>query len=148
MEVGKLSMKPLTAYRLIAIDKCPGVRPTGIGGVSRWIMSKAILAFINADIQEVVGGSYQLCVGQACGCEVAIHALSNLFEKDTKDTTEGVLLVDASNAFNNLNRKATLMNVRRICPSFAAILTNTYRSDLIRPSSLMAKPSCPVREPH
>ena len=118
-------LKPLTACRLIALDKCPGVRPIGIGEVSRRIISKAILTVINADIQEVVG-CYQLCVGQASGCEAAIHALGKLFEKDT---TEGVLLVDASNAFNNLNRKATLMNVQRICPSFAAILTNTYRSD-------------------
>ena len=40
---------------------------------------------------------------------------------------EGVLLIDASNAFNSLNRQATLMNVQKLCPVFAAALVNTYR---------------------
>ena len=40
---------------------------------------------------------------------------------------EGFLLVDASNAFNNLNRRATLHNCQSSCPSLAPILTNMYR---------------------
>ena len=47
-------------------------------------------------------------MGQTSGCEAAIHVLDNLFDKD---------------------RKATLLNVQRICPSFAPILVNTYRSE-------------------
>ena len=42
--------------------------------------------------------------------------------------TEGVLLVDASNAFNSLNRHAALLNMFQLCPPLATILTNTYRS--------------------
>jgi hypothetical protein len=116
-------LKPLTASRLIALDKCPGVRPIGVGEVSRRIMSKAILSIIRSDIQNTVG-AHQLCVGQKSGCEAAIHALDALFDEDT---TEGVLLIDASNAFNSLNRQATLMNVQKLCPVFAAALVNTYR---------------------
>ena len=41
------------------------------------------------------------------------------------DDTEGVLLVDASNAFNSLNRAVALQNVRQLFPSFAPILINT-----------------------
>ena len=46
--------------------------------------------------------------------------------------TEAVLLVDASNAFNSLNRQAALLNIRHLCPSIATALINTYRD----PSSL------------
>ena len=116
-------LQPLIACRLIAMDKCPGVRPIGIGEVVRRILSKAILSVIRYDIQEAVG-SHQLCVGQKSGCEAAIHVLEELFHEDT---TEGILLIDASNAFNNLNRQATLMNVQSLCPAFAATLVNTYR---------------------
>ena len=90
-------------YRLVALNKCPGVRPVGVGEVSRRIISKAILSTIREDIREVVG-SLQMCVGQRSGCETAIHAMNEIYEKDA---TEGLLLVDASNAFNSLNRKST-----------------------------------------
>ena len=37
-------------------------------------------------------------------------------------------MVDASNAFNSLNHIVALHNIRQLCPSFAPILINTYRS--------------------
>ena len=40
-----------------------------------------------------------------------------------------ILLVDASNAFNSLNRKTALHNIRSLCPTLSTILINTYRSD-------------------
>ena len=43
--------------------------------------------------------------------------------------SEAVLLADASNAFNSLNRKAALHNIHSLCPPLAVILTNTYRED-------------------
>ena len=48
---------------------------------------------------------------------------------------EGILLVDASNAFNNLNRQVALHNIQAICPSLATILINTYRILDIEPDS-------------
>ena len=44
----------LTAFvacRLIALNKCPGVRPIGIGEVVRRILGKAVLATIGDDIR-------------------------------------------------------------------------------------------------
>ena len=105
-------LKPLTANRLVALDKCPGVRPVGIGETSRRIMSKVILTVISKDIREVVG-LRQLCVGQKSGCKAAVHALNDIYEQDS---TEGVLLIDALNTFNSLNRKATLANTLSLCP--------------------------------
>ena len=37
--------------------------------------------------------------------------------------------MDASNAFNTLNRKVALLNVQKRCPSLAKILINKYRLD-------------------
>ena len=118
-------LRPLTACRLVALDKCPGVRPVGIGEVSRRIISKTILSILRSDVAEVVGTD-QLCVGQKSACEAAIHTLDEIFREDS---TEGVLLIDASNAFNTLNRKAALANSLNLCPSIATVLINTYRSD-------------------
>ena len=44
------------------------------------------------------------------------------------EDTEAVLLVNATNAFNSLNRQVALHNIRRLCPSLATILINTYRA--------------------
>ena len=45
------------------------------------------------------------------------------FESNSK---EDILLVDAKNAFNNLNRKAALFNIEQLCPPFDRYLRKTY----------------------
>ena len=42
------------------------------------------------------------------------------------DTTEGILLIDAKNAFNSLNRKAALHNIQQTCPELATFVRNIY----------------------
>ena len=120
-------LAPLTASRLVTLDKCPGVRPIGIGETVRRILGKAILTAIKMDILEAAG-ALQLCAGQEAGNEAAIHAMRHIFEDDT---SEAVLLADASNVFNSLNRIAALHNVHSLCPPLAVILTNTYREDTL-----------------
>ena len=51
--------------------------------------------------------------------------MSDLFHQED---TEAVLLVDADNAFNPLNREAALHNIGVVCPSFFKILKNTYNA--------------------
>ena len=58
-------------------------------------------------------------------CEAAIHAMRDIF---SDSLTERVLLVDASNAFNSLNRHAALLNMFHWCPPLATTHTNTYCS--------------------
>ena len=65
-------------------------------------MYKGILAVIKYDILEAAG-ALQLCVGQEAGSEAAIHAMRNVFQDGQ---SKAVLLVDATNAFNSLNRQA------------------------------------------
>ena len=110
------------ACRLIALNKMPGVRPIGIGEVSRRIVNKAIISIIYDEIKQVAGTT-QLCAGLEAGCEIGIHSMRALFEEST---TEGALFVDASNAFNLLNRQTALLNIHSLCPALAVVLTNTY----------------------
>ena len=96
------SISPLLACRLIALDKNPGVRPIGIGDTARWIIAKAVLSVVKSDVQDATG-CLQLCGGQIAGIEAAVHAVRTAFDSDD---SEAVLLADASNAFNSLNRQA------------------------------------------
>ena len=91
--VDPTGIEVLITCRLIPLDKCPGVRPIGIGETPRRIMA-------------------------------AIHVIRTIF---TADDCDAVLLVDANNAFNALNRMTALHNIRVLCPAFATILINTYR---------------------
>ena len=104
--------KALLACRLLALDKCPGIRPIGICETHRRIISKAILAVTRSDLREAAGAE-QLCAGQIAGIEAAIHSVRCAFSDDESDA---VLLVDATNAFNTSNRQVALINVRHLCP--------------------------------
>ena len=128
-----------TACRLCAIDKCPGVRPIGISEVPRRVIGKAIMEVVGRDVQSAAG-SLQLSAGQVAGRETAVHAMRELFEDED---SEGVLLVDAKNAFNNLNRKAALWNIKVLCPSLAPAPTGKTQSYL-----WAVRRFIPVKEQH
>ena len=111
------------ACRLIALDKNPGVRPIGIGEILRRIVGKAIGWVLNPDIQ-LAAGPLQVSTGMKGGAESAIHAMNKIFNSEGCD---GVILVDASNAFNVLNRRVALHNIQIICPPLATAIINMYR---------------------
>ena len=73
--------------------------------------------------------SSQLCTGQDAGNEAAVHGIAMRAIYDNP-STEAVLLADASNAFNNLNRQIALRNIQMLCPSLSTVLINTYREDV------------------
>ena len=53
-------------------------------------------------------GCLQLCAGQEAACKAGVYAMRTLFKDED---VEAILLVDAANAFNSLNRGAALQNV-------------------------------------
>ena len=124
--VDPCGLSAFIACRLIALDKCPGVRPIGIGETARRIIGRAIARVLSKDIQEAAG-PLQLCAGQLSGCESAVHAMRELFESPE---IEAIILVDTTNAFNSLNRQAALRNIHHLCPPLSKILINTYREDV------------------
>ena len=118
-------LSAFVACRLISPNKRPGVRPIGIVEVHRRIIVKAILVLLKQDILDAAG-PLQVCVGQESGCEAAIHAMRQIF---ADEKTEGTLLVDATNAFNLINRQAALHNISVICPLLAQqVPFNTYQA--------------------
>ena len=123
--VDPTALDAFTACRLVALDKCPGVRPIGIGEVVRRIIGKAVLAAAGLQVQEVTG-ALQVCIGQRGGSEAAVHAMRHIFQDAN---SEAVLLVDATNTFNSLNRQVALQNVLRLCLSIAPAIVNMYHAD-------------------
>ena len=87
----------------------------------RRIIAKVALSIIRSDIQRAAG-PIQLCARQMSGVEAAIHSMRTMF---LNDHTEGMLLVDASNAFNSLNRNMALNNIQHKWPAFFSLLVNT-----------------------
>ena len=62
------------------------------------------MSIVKGDV-IISGSRVQICSGQKGGSEAAIHLIRKAFESEG---AEAVILVDAANAFNNINRKAFL----------------------------------------
>ena len=107
----------------IPLNKNPGVRPIGVGEMLRRLVAKSVLSVVRGDITQVCG-AMELCAGQCAGAEAAVHAISECFQQED---VEAALFVDASNAFNSLNRAAAMHNIRIVCPSVAIFVINIYR---------------------
>lgn len=107
------------------------MKPIGIGEVIRRIIGKCVMNIAKEDVMELSG---------CARCSVYIDVLdrwpavkppympctlySAIFEADE---TDGVLLTDASNAFNALNSQAALHNFRVQCPIITVLAMNTHR---------------------
>ena len=89
----------------------------------RRIIGKYIKWVVKEDIQEPAG-LLHMATGLQSGAEVAIHSMKEIFDDEQ---TDAVILVDASNAFNSLNRNAALHNIQILCPQFSTILISRYR---------------------
>ena len=85
-------------------------RCIAIGNTARHIIARAILVTVRGDIQDAAGPLHSVC------------------ESLLQDDTEAALLVDASNAFNSINRLLALHNIRYLCPSISTVLINCYRA--------------------
>ena len=58
-------------------------------------------------------GTLHTCAELKSGIEATTHAVKKSYEEEG---SECLLLVDADNAFNKLNRKVSLKNIKRLSP--------------------------------
>ena len=117
------SLDVFLACRLVPLDKQPGLQPIGVGEVLRQITAKIVMSVVKEDVIDS-SSSVQMCLGQEAGREAAIHSMRELFEDQE---SEAVLLVDAANTFNNINRKALIRNIEVLCPIFGRYVKNCYQ---------------------
>ena len=118
----------LVACQLIPLEKSLGVRPTGLDEVLRRIIGEAIMTVLKFDILNV--NSYQqFPAGLELGCEVAVHAVLDLFEENA---TYGLIQKDTRNGFNSINQTILLHNVNILFPEIATYISNCY----MKPSRL------------
>ena len=68
MENQLASLEGFLAYRLIPLDKNPGLQPIGIGELSRCIAGKVVVTHFQTEIVTLVG-SLQIFVGHEAGYE-------------------------------------------------------------------------------
>ena len=71
------------------------------------MIGRSVCSATRADIEHLCGVD-QLCGGIKCGIEGAIHAMNDVYSLNHASADWGVLLIDASNAFNSLNHAALL----------------------------------------
>ena len=119
------NISALIANHLITLDKCPGVRPIGIGETLRHVVGKAVCYATRVDV-ELACGSDQLCGSVRSGIGGAIHTMTSSFLQHGATSGWVVLLVGASNAFNSLNHVALLWNVQRLWPRCSRFVFNNY----------------------
>jgi len=105
-------------------DNC--IRPIGVGECLRRIIGKTITGLLKEDIIRAVG-TLQTCARLESGIEAATHAVRESYEEEG---SEFLLLADADNAFNKLNRKVSPENIKRLCPPMYTYLYlhNSYNT--------------------
>ena len=116
------STEGFLACQLIPLNKNPGLRPIGVSEVLKKIIGRVIVSVVRNDIISSVS-SLKVRAGHEACCEAAIHAMHTTFEDEK---TEAVLLVDAANGFNSVNRQVFLHKICIICSPIATYLTNCY----------------------
>ena len=122
--VDPVGLEALLANRGIAIDKNPGLRPVGVGEIVRRIIGKAVMVVTGEKVQEAVG-ALQLCAGHPVELSLRFMRCEDFSDDDDSD---GILLIDADNAFNRVNRAVALWNIQFTCPEMKHVLINFYRS--------------------
>ena len=128
-EIHPSYLQALVAGRLIPLDKNLGVRPIGIGEVLRRIISSATMSLIKPELVNATA-PLQTCAGLSGGIEASIHAMRKIYDDEE---TEGILLIDASNAFNALNRRAALHNLQFTCPELSDFVRDIYSTEAVSP---------------
>ena len=74
------------------------------------------MKILNKDAMHAAG-SLQIFAGQENRAEAAIRAMYEIYNNEH---SEAVLLVDAKNAFNSIDRNVIIHNIFVVCPAISA----------------------------
>ena len=122
----------LSAYRelmlghLIGTNKCPGVRPVGVGETWRWILAKCVLAVTGVEAKEACGTEKSSAGGWRPVLKVGFMQCASCVNS-TPRRRNGCFYSLARNAYNEENRTDMLWAVRHKWPSGTRFALNCYR---------------------
>lgn len=88
------------------------------------LLAKTTAHFLKEEIKSAAG-PLQVCTGLSARAEAAIHTTSQVYEEEE---TYGILLIDATNALNQMNRAVATHNIQISCPLMSKYIIYTYRS--------------------
>lgn len=113
---------PLTACRLIVLDK---IQELGQSESGRHLGTSSPRSFSKSH-----ESTFRRLLGAYNCVPVRKRHVRDLRNEEAikEEGIEVVLIVDASNALNSLNREAAFRNVHILCLALAPMLTNTYRT--------------------
>ena len=122
-------IRALKANKMIALDKCPGIRPIGVGDVAYRLCAK-IMIEITGDTVQTECLAEQICSRVKAGIEGSIHSFRDMFNELSQDGW-GLLLMDAANAFNSMSRSAAIWNWRVLWSRSSRFIFNSYKGHAI-----------------
>ena len=113
--------------RLIAlVKKDGGVRPVAVGEIFRRLAGKCLAHDLSPSAAAFLQ-PYQLGISTRNGCEAAVHALQAVLSDERVPLEEKwVVQIDLQNAFNTLDRTATLETTRARLPSLSPFAEWVY----------------------
>ena len=88
--------------RLIALDKKSGVHPVGVRETWRYIFANVVLKFTKPEATMACQDD-QLCAKLKAGIYGAVNRVQDIWDKNLTTEVWGCFLIDAKNAFNNIN---------------------------------------------
>jgi len=97
------SYRTLMSGHLTALDKNPGVRLIGMGESWRRLFAKCLLVVAGKDAADECGID-NLSGGISADIDAAVHSANEVVDGNYETVNWGFILVDARNAFNELNR--------------------------------------------
>ena len=83
-----MAYRALMSGHLIGLNKCPGVRPVGVGETWRQMMAKCVLVVTGAETKESCGTD-QLFGFQYAGIEGGIHAVRLMWQHHAQEEDWG-----------------------------------------------------------
>ena len=108
---------------MIALDKQPGVRLVGVGETWRHLIAKIVLKVTGPEATMACQDD-KLCAGIKAGIDGDIHKVQAIWDENSTTEESGVLLIDAKDAFNEIDRVRIPCMVRRLWPSGACFVFN------------------------
>ena len=124
-ELNPIAIRGFLTCRLIALDKCPGVRPIGIGETIRRLFVKSALWYTRDDAAELCNHQ-QLSGGAPNAIEAGIHLMHQMWDEHKEDPDWGIMVLDMENAFNLAARIPMLWTLRHECASLSYLAFNCY----------------------